>query len=177
MSDLTAIDWKRDGVKVRVVVETPRGSRSKYAYDRESKALGLHFMLARGLSWPYDFGFVPQTLCDDGDPADMLLITEEPVTALATVQARLIGGFEMTEDGKRNDRLVACPLPVTGIALTTDRYHTIDDLPAEDIAQIEEFLVHYSQEQGHEVKVLRRYGPDEAKRNIKEWHQRWKKDH
>ena len=175
-NDLTAIDWMRDGVNVRVVVETPRGSHYKYAYDSDAKALGLHFMIARGLSWPYDFGFVPQTLCDDGDPADMMLIMEEAVIPLATVNARLIGGFEMTKDGIRNDRLVACPLPMKGVAIETDRYQVLDDLPPDDIAQIEEFLQRYSEEQGHEIKIQRRYGPDEAKRYVKDGHQRWKKN-
>jgi len=99
VSELTGIPWDRKGVCLRAVVETPRGSRYKYAYEPETRALSVRFMLPRGLSWPYDYGFIPQTLCDDGDPADVVVILEEPTIPLATVRVRLVGGFEIYKDG------------------------------------------------------------------------------
>ncbi len=173
-SDVTALPWERDGAALWVVVETPRGSRYKYAFDAETRALRVSFMLARGLSWPYDYGFIPQTLADDGDPADVVLMAEEPLVSLSVIRAHLIGGFEMTKDGVRNDRLLACPTPMKGIAMMTDRYASIDDLPQEELSQLERFLREYSEEQGHDIELVRRYGPDEAKALAKQWHKVWK---
>jgi inorganic pyrophosphatase len=168
--DLTAVPWERDGATVRVVIETPRGSRYKYAFDPETRALELRFLLARGLSFPYDYGFVPQTLAEDGDPADVVLMMEEPVLPLTMVKARLLGGFAMTKDGVRNDRLLACPVPMKGIATPTDRYTTIGDLPQQELEQLERFLREYSEEQGHAIDLLGRYDATDAQRRLDEWH-------
>jgi inorganic pyrophosphatase len=159
------------------VIETPRGSRYKYAFEPEIGALELRFLLARGLSFPYDYGFVPQTLAEDGDPADVLLIMEEPVLPLAVVRARLIGGFEMTKDGTRNDRLLACPVPMKGIATPTDRYTSIDDLPQQELDQLERFLREYSEEQGHDIDLKSRYAAAQAQQNATRWHEAWRKQH
>lgn len=174
MSDITTIPPKREGAELRVVIETPRGSRYKYAFDVETKALELKTMLARGLSFPYDYGFVPQTLADDGDPADVLLIMEEPVHPLSVVRARLLGGFGLTKDGTRNDRLLARPLTMKGVSTSTDAYESLDDLSPEELQQIERFLSEYSEEQGHDIRLLGRYGPDEAIRLVDAWHRAWR---
>jgi inorganic pyrophosphatase len=173
-SDLTAIPWERDGAELWGVIETPRGSRYKYAFDRTTNSLRVSFMLARGLSWPYDYGFLPQTLADDGDPADVVVMMEEPLVPLTVIRVRLIGGFEMTKDGVRNDRLLACPRPMPGIAMLTDRYTSIEELPDPELEQLERFLREYSEEQGHEIALARRYGRDEATTLAKQWHKAWK---
>jgi inorganic pyrophosphatase len=173
-SDVTAIPWQRSGAEVLAVIETPRGSRYKYAFDRDLRALKMSFMLARGLSWPYDYGFVPQTLADDGDPADVIVMMEEPVAPLTVARVRLIGGFEMRKDGVRNDRLLACPVPMQGITLATDPYSSIADLPEQELAQLERFLREYSEEQGHEIELSGHYGADEARTFAKQWHKAWK---
>jgi inorganic pyrophosphatase len=173
-SDVSALPWDRNGSELWAVVETPRGSRYKYAFDPTMKALRVSFMLARGLSWPYDYGFIPQTLADDGDPADVIVMMEEPLDPLSVVRARLIGGFEMTKDGVRNDRLLACPTPMRGIAMLTDGFSSIDDLPSAELAQLERFLCEYSEEQGHDITLARRYGPDEARSLAKQWHKAWR---
>jgi inorganic pyrophosphatase len=172
--DLTAIPWQRDGAIVRAVVETSQGSRYKYAFEPATRGLRLEFMLARGLSWPYDFGFVPQTLCADGDPADVLVMMEVPTVPLAMLKVRLLGGFDVTKDGLENDRLVACPVPMKGIAMRTDRFQNITDLPPEELAELEHFLREYSEEQGHDIVVRARYGVQDAERRIKMWHRAWK---
>jgi inorganic pyrophosphatase len=174
MTDLTAIPWDRDGTTVRAVIETPRGSRYKYAFDPKSRALSVRFLLARGLSWPYDYGFVPQTLCDDGDPADIVVMMEEPVVPLAIVNVRLLGGFALKKDGVSNDRLLACPVPMHGISMPTDRYETIDALPHQELEQLERFLREYAEEQGHDIELQGHYGPDEAQDVLKRSHKAWK---
>ncbi|MBV8370642.1 MAG: inorganic diphosphatase [Candidatus Eremiobacteraeota bacterium] len=172
--DPTAIPWDRKGVELRVVVETPRGSRYKYAYEPKTRALELRFLLARGLSFPYDYGFVPQTRADDGDPADVVLMMEEPVLPLTVVRARLIGGFEMAKDGVRNDRLLACPAPMAGIATSTDQCQSIGELPQQELEQLERFLREYAEEQGHAIELRGRYDAGEALALVKHWHKEWK---
>src|SRR5579859_2067430 len=111
-SRLKPVD-KDDGGKevVRVVIETPKGSRNKYAFDQEEKAFTLKKVLPAGMAFPYDFGFVPSTLADDGDPLDVLVVMDEPAFPGCLVNCRIIGIIEGELGEKkydeRNDRIVA----------------------------------------------------------------------
>src|SRR5690349_9995417 len=97
--------------RLHIVVETPKASRNKYAYDFRLGMLRLKKVLPVGLVFPFDFGAVPGTEGDDGDPLDVLVLMEEPVPPGCLVEAELVGVIEaeQSEDGKteRNDRLVA----------------------------------------------------------------------
>src|SRR4029077_1527901 len=97
---------------VTVVIETPKGSRNKYAFDPEIGAFALKKVLPAGMTFPYDFGFVPRTLAEDGDPVDVLVLMDEPAFAGCVTQCRLIGVIQGEQQaGKghsvRNDRVVA----------------------------------------------------------------------
>jgi inorganic pyrophosphatase len=83
-----------DDGDIRVVIETPRGSRSKYRYDPECDCMQLSTVLPEGMVFPYDFGFVPATLGGDGDPLDILVLMEASVIPGCVVRARLIGAIE-----------------------------------------------------------------------------------
>ena len=101
----------RETGDVTVVVETPKGSHNKYKYDRRCRALRLGAVLAEGLAFPYDFGFIPSTQGEDGDPLDVLLFLDHGVPPGSVVTARLIGVLEVRQrEGrgkwKRNDRLL-----------------------------------------------------------------------
>jgi hypothetical protein len=97
------------------VIETPRGGRNKLAYDEDLGIFRLQKVLPEGMSFPYDFGFVPSTIADDGDPIDALVLMDEPGTTGCLVECRLIGvilGEQGTKrDRCRNDRLVAVAIP------------------------------------------------------------------
>lgn len=99
-----------DSDHVNVVVDTPKGSRNKYKYDEKSQIWRLSKMLPLGSVFPFDFGFIPSTEGDDGDPLDVLVLTEEPSFAGCVLPAILIGVLEaeQTEEGNtvRNDRLI-----------------------------------------------------------------------
>jgi inorganic pyrophosphatase len=101
---------KKDGT-LQVIVETPKGCRNKFAFDPEQGIFALKKVLPAGMVFPYDFGFLPQTLAEDGDPIDVLLLMDEPAFSGCAVRARLIGVIEGEQlDGKktvRNDRLLA----------------------------------------------------------------------
>src|ERR1700760_3122655 len=125
---------------VQVIIETPAGSRNKFAYDPDQGIFALKKVLPAGMVFPYDFGFVPQTIAPDGDPLDVLLLMDEPAFPGCAVRARLIGVIEGEQlDGKekiRNDRLVA-------VAEANHMYANVknlNDLPGKWVKELEIFF-------------------------------------
>src|SRR5882762_221561 len=117
-----------DSGLLNVIVDTPKGCRNKYKYDEKHDLWRLSKVLPLGASFPFDFGFIPSTRGEDGDPLDVLLITDEPAFPGCVVAARLIGVFEaeQIEDHKnvRNDRLVA----VLETPYNPAKYHSLNEL-------------------------------------------------
>ena len=103
-----------DRKTIQVVIETPKGSRNKYAFDPKQRVferLSLRRILPAGMTFPYDFGFIPSTEADDGDPVDVLVLMDEPAFPDCLLKCRVIGviqGEQGTKKSKeRNDRVVA----------------------------------------------------------------------
>lgn len=151
-TQLKPID-KQDGI-LQVIIETPKGSRNKFSFDVQQKIFSLKSVLPAGMVFPYDFGFLPQTLAADGDPIDVLLLMDEPAFPGIAVRARLIGIIEGEQlDGKkkiRNDRLVA-------IAEANHMYANIrklTDLPGKFLRELEDFFVNYHSLEGKQYKLL-----------------------
>src|SRR5579875_2260832 len=96
---------------IDVVIETPRGCRNKYAYDKKEKAFRLKKILPAGAVFPFDFGYIPGTKGQDGDPLDVLVIMDEAAFPGCIIECRIIGALKakQSEDGKmiQNDRLIA----------------------------------------------------------------------
>src|SRR5689334_2298163 len=96
---------------IDVIIETPKGSRNKFKYDSTSRMFKLSKVLPEGMMFPYDFGFVPSTIGDDGDPLDILVLMDEPTFPGCLLECRLIGVIEAEQEEnhekERNDRLVA----------------------------------------------------------------------
>jgi inorganic pyrophosphatase len=96
---------------LRVVIETPKGSRNKFAFDSDGRIFELKEVLPAGTAFPYDFGFVPSTKADDGDPVDVLVLMDEPAFPGCLLTCRPIGVIEGEQgdkkDKERNDRIVA----------------------------------------------------------------------
>src|SRR6185295_3939794 len=112
MSDLTALANQFD-VKTlgcQAIIETPKGCRNKFDYDRDSNLFKLGGLLPEGMMFPFDFGFIPSTLGEDGDPLDILVLMDAPAHVGCLIEVRLIGiiNAEQTENGKTevNDRLL-----------------------------------------------------------------------
>src|SRR3977135_997199 len=109
-SRLSPLDGYSDQT-IHVVIEHPKGSRNKYAFDPEQKVFELKKVLPAGMAFPYDFGFIPSTKAEDGDPVDVLVLMDEPAFPGVVVKCRLIGIIEGeqgdNEDKERNDRVVA----------------------------------------------------------------------
>lgn len=150
----------------QVIVETPKGNRNKFAFDDEQKVFVLRKVLPAGMTFPYDFGFIPQTRAEDGDPIDVLLLMDEPAFPGVAVRARLIGVLEgeQTENGKkvRNDRLLA----VAEANHLYANFRTIDDLPRHSLRELEDFFINYARLEGKEFRLLSCKGPEDALRLV-----------
>ena len=152
---------KKDGL-LQVIIETPKGSRNKFSFDVDQEIFSLKSVLPAGMVFPYDFGFLPKTLAEDGDPIAVLLLMDEPAFPGMLVPSRLVGVIEGEQiDGKkriRNDRLVA-------VADANHMYamvRKLKDLPKQFLRELEDFFVNYHRLQGKEYKLLGCKGIAEA---------------
>ncbi len=153
---------------INVVVETPKGSLYKYKYDPRHGAFRLLNALPEGLSFPFDFGFIPSTDGDNGDPLDVLLLLDHPVATGCVAAARLAGVFEVRQRwrGKgekkwlRNDRFIA----VASLGHAYQHVNSLDNLSPEMLDEIEAFFVLHARSTGKELEVLARSGPRRAEK-------------
>jgi inorganic pyrophosphatase len=158
---------KKDDI-LQVIVETPKGYRNKFAFDPDQGIFTLKKVLPAGMVFPYDFGFLPRTRAQDGDPIDVLLLMDEPAFPGCAVRARLIGVIEGEQlDGKkkiRNDRIIA-------VAEANHMYANIRklrDLPGKFLHELEDFFVNYHDLEGKKYRLLGCEGAEEAFNLIKQ---------
>jgi inorganic pyrophosphatase len=148
---------------VRAVIETPKGSRAKLTFDEKLEVFVVKKVLPEGMSFPFDFGFIPSTLGGDGDPLDVLVLMDEPVATGIVVPSRLVGVIEAQQterDGKTevNDRLLA----VASVSNLFRDVKKLSDLPEAMIDQIEHFFVSYNEQAGKVFEPVGRHGPTRA---------------
>ena len=164
LADPSTLEPYGNNKVLQVVIETPKNSRNKYAFDHDRRVLVLKKVLPAGMVFPYDFGFVPSTKADDGDPIDVLVLMDEPTFPGCVLDARVIGvirGEDELEGGKtqRNDRLLA----VASAGHTFESITSIDDLPRQMIEHMQEFFVTYPRVLGGKTyKPLGPAGREEA---------------
>ncbi len=155
-----------DTGEINVVIETPKGSRNKFAWDKKRELFELGGVLPAGAMFPYDFGFIPNTLGEDGDALDVLVLMDEPAFCGCLVRSRLLGVIEarQTEKGKtlRNDRLLA----VSASSRTHAHLRTLRDLNRKLIDEIEHFFSSYNAAKGKKFVPLGRYGPKRARQLV-----------
>jgi inorganic pyrophosphatase len=148
---------------LRIVVETPKGSRNKYSYDPDCDCMELSTVLPEGMIFPYDFGFIPSTLGDDGDPLDVLILMDTAVIPGCVVRARLIGVIEaeQKENGEwtRNDRLIA----IATHAQTYETAKSLSDLRPHLVREIEQFFESYNKLRDRKFKANATAGPKKAR--------------
>jgi inorganic pyrophosphatase len=151
---------------VHVVIETPQGSRNKFSFDPELEVFQLKKVLPAGMAFPYDFGFVPSTEGDDGDPLDVLVLMDEPAFPGCLLKCRLIGvieGEQEDKDGKeRNDRIIA----VEHANHSWADIKKIQDLDGHFCRELETFFVDYHKLSEEEYRVLDVKGPKAADKLI-----------
>lgn len=162
---------------VFAVIETPAGIRHKFAFEPTYGIMCLKMTLAEGLMWPYDYGFIPQTVADDGDPLDVLVLNDAPTFSGCLLEVRVIGGILLKKNDVSNNRLVACPRRRKGVALKTDEFDEIKDVPKEMLEGIERFLVEYSEEEGNKITYDGSCSRKDARKLIGRAHKAFKKKH
>ena len=140
------------------VIEVPRGSVNKYELDKATGMLRLDRVLHSAVHYPADYGFVPRTLCGDGDPLDVLVVSQEPVHPLTIVPARAIGMFRMRDEAGEDDKIVAVSL---GDPASRHVRH-YRELPQHVTDQILRFFADYKAMEHKQVVVDRMLGPEEA---------------
>jgi inorganic pyrophosphatase len=169
MSDLTALPHQLDAKKCvcRAIIETPKGFRNKFDYDRESNLFKLGGLLPEGMMFPFDFGFIPSTLGEDGDPLDIMVLMDAPAHVGCLIEARIIGIIEakQTQDGitERNNRLL-------GVAIHSyehEHLQSVDDVNKTLLAQVEEFFVSYNKQRGKKFSITGIGGPKKALKFLK----------
>src|ERR1700712_2219140 len=148
---------------LQVIVETPKGSNFKITYEPDSNQFKLGKILPAGLVFPFDFGFIPGTKGDDGDPLDVIIISEITAFPGCAMDCRMIGGIQagQTErDGNtvRNDRFLV--IPETSQLFST--INEIDHLPAHSLSQLESFFKNYNDQAGKQFEVTKRLSAAEA---------------
>jgi inorganic pyrophosphatase len=146
-----------------VIVETPKGSPNKFDYDEKLGIFKLAQVLPEGSNFPNEFGFIPSTRGEDGDPLDVLVLLDQPTAVGCVLTARLIGVIEAEQkdaDGSkcRNDRLIA----VATHARIHGEIKSLGELDEKIIDEIENFFVSYNEMRGTRFKPLGRHGPKRA---------------
>jgi inorganic pyrophosphatase len=147
---------------LRIVVDTPKGSRNKYKWDEELGLFRLTKVLPPGFAFPWNYGYLPGTLSGDGDPLDALVLMEEPVFCGCVILARPRAIVRIAQDGERNDRIVASPA-----GEHEDRIYE-DEIPERIFSEIEVFFEGYHRLRGERVEALERGGEEDARRAIEE---------
>jgi inorganic pyrophosphatase len=150
---------------ITAVIETPKGSPNKYDYDDGCGAFRLAGVMPEGTTFPHDFGFIPSTVAEDGDPLDVLVFLDAPVAVGCVLSVRLIGVIEAKqrkqgEQWIRNDRLLA----VATHAHTHQHIESLDNLRPHLVDEIEDFFRHYNEMKGVEFKPLDQGGPKKARK-------------
>jgi inorganic pyrophosphatase len=171
---LTALPpFGKDTEEIQAVVETPRGQHTKYKYDEELGLFRLHKVLPAGAVFPLDFGFVPSTRCEDGDPLDILIFNDEAALTGCVVKVRLLGVLEaeQTEGNKtvRNDRLLA-------VATASRQYSDLQSVKAMSKQlqeELEHFFISYNEMDGRQFKPLGWHGKSSAEALIQQGMKRY----
>jgi len=149
-----------------VIIEIPMNADPvKYEVDKDSGAIFVDRFMLTAMHYPCNYGYIPQTISDDGDPADVLVMTPFPIQIGAVIRCRAIGVLEMDDEAGGDAKLLAVP-----VEKLYPPYRNItkpEDLPVEDLSRIQHFFEHYKDlEKGKWVKVKGWKGADEARAEI-----------
>ena len=162
---------------VHVIVETPKGSPHKYELNNRFGIIAFSEVLPERMLWPFDYGFVPQTLAPDGDPLDIIVLSKNGLFSGCLIEVRVIGAIKEKKNGIKNDRLVAVPLPSAGAPAPTDTYWDIGDVPTSRLKEITSFLGEYSERAGNEIEIGGVVGAEFAMKAVKKTGKKFAKKH
>jgi inorganic pyrophosphatase len=148
---------------VTAIIESPKGQGHKYDYEPETRCFKLMKVLPAGLVFPFDFGFIPKTKGEDGDPLDVVVISEIQSFAGCCMDCRVIGAIaaeQTEEDGEkvRNDRFLVIP----EVSEQFKEVHELDDLPRGMVDQVENFFKNYNEQAGKKFEPIERIKAQQA---------------
>ncbi len=172
--DITKIGHGENPEKVHAIIEIPYGSNIKYELDKESGAIFVDRVMYSAMYYPANYGFVPNTLAKDGDPADIMVLCDYPLLPGSVIKCRLIGVLVMEDESGMDEKLIA--VPVSKVDPTYDNIKTIDDLPKHTLDKIKNFFETYKiLEPNKWVKVKEYKGKEEAEKILQEAIENYKK--
>ena len=140
------------------VIEIPEGSKVKYELDKFTGLLRADRVLYSAVHYPANYGFVPRTYCDDGDPLDVLMLCQEPLSPLSIARCRAIGVLPMTDDRGQDDKIIAVHIDDPQYS----HYHDIGELPPHALAELERFFLDYKTLEEKQVSIATMRGRAEA---------------
>ncbi len=159
--DITKIKPGNPEEAINVLIEIPKGSNIKYELDKESGAIFLDRILYGSQFYPANYGFVPNTLADDGDPIDVLVLSSEAVVPGCIIKSRIIGVFIMEDENGQDEKIVA--VPTVKLDPKMAKINSLEDLPEVELSQIKHFFETYKDlEPGKWVKVTGFEGREKA---------------
>lgn len=152
--------------EINVIIEIPmRGEPVKYEVDKDSGALFVDRFMATAMFYPANYGYIPQTLSEDGDPVDVLVVTPVPLISGAVISCRVVGMLKMTDESGVDAKLLA--VPTTKLSTMYQSVQTYLDLPQPLLLSLEHFFKHYKDlEAGKWVKIDGWVGPEAARDEI-----------
>jgi len=148
----------------RAVIEIPKASKVKYELDKQTGLLWLDRVLHSAVHYPANYGFLPQTFCDDGDPLDVLVLGQEPVVPLCILRAKAIGVLAMRDEKGQDDKIIAVHIDDPEYAHYTD----IDELPPHRLQELQRFFLDYKVLEHKTVAVERMRGRADAERVVRD---------
>ena len=149
---------------VNAVIEIPEGSKVKYELDKRSGLIKVDRILYGAVFYPANYGFIPQTYCDDGDPLDILVFCQEPLYPRSIVEAKVLGCMGMVDGGEADDKIIAV---MTGDPAFTD-FNDIHELPDYLLHELKKFFEDYKKLENKEVNVDDFVGKEEALKIVQE---------
>lgn len=157
-----------------VIIEIPANSSIKYEIDKDSDAVFVDRLVGTAMHYPCNYGYIPHTLCDDGDAADVLVVFPQPIQAGAVVRCRPVGVLKMTDESGEDAKILA--VPHDKLTPFYSKVQSTADLPEILISQIEHFFEHYKDlEKGKWVKIQGWEGVESAKQEILDAVERYNK--
>lgn len=148
--------------QVTAVIEIPQGSRNKYELDKPTGLIKLDRVLYSAVHYPAEYGFIPRTLHDDGDPVDILVMLKEETFPGCIIEARPIGVLHMLDRGEPDDKILAVPTHDP----YSQEYFDIADLPQHLLKEVAQFFVSYKELEGKKVEIVGWGKSEEAMRLI-----------
>jgi inorganic pyrophosphatase len=148
--DLSRIPAQPKPGLLNVLIEIPAGSKNKYEFDKDLQAFALDRVLYSSVQYPYDYGFVPNTLADDGDPLDGMVLMDQPTFPGCVIAARPIGMLEMIDGGDRDEKILCVPDKDPRYA----QVKSLEDIAEHRLAEIQEFFKTYKNLEKKVTEIL-----------------------